>query len=68
MGVPPLFYIIFRNLLPVKNDAHPWGSPSLKNEAPSCKKQAPQLKCEEPFHEMIPRKRKSMINNNLKSS
>ena len=41
MRVPPLSYNFFRNLLPFKTDAHPWGSPSLKNEAPSSEKQAP---------------------------
>ena len=40
---------------------------TLKNEAaPHLKKISPPLKCEAPFHEMIPRK--STINNNLKSS
>ena len=44
----------------------PKGHPPLKNEVPPSEKQIPPLKCEAPFHEMIPRK--NTINNNLKSS
>ena len=41
--------------------------PPLKNEAPPPSEKQPlhPLKCEAPFHEVIPRK--STINNNLKS-
>ena len=44
----------------------PIGCPPLKNEVPLSEKQTPLLKCETPFHEMIPRK--STINPNLKST
>ena len=41
--------------------------PHLKMKlSPSEKQPPPPLKCEVPFHEMIPRK--STLNNNLKSS
>ena len=68
-GAPPPHPTIFFETLPNQNP--PWGTPLLKNEAPPSEKQTSPppprpspLKCEAPFHEMIPRK--STTNNNFK--
>ena len=70
MRVPPLSYntIFFETSFPSKLMPTHGALPHLKMKPPHLKNKPPQLKCEAPFHEMIPRKRKSTINNNLKSS
>ena len=67
---PPPSFNFFRPPSPHQNQCPPWGtppSPHLKMKPPHLKNNPPPpLKCEVPFHEMIPRK--STINNNLQSS
>ena len=62
MGEAPANPTTFFENLPIKADSpHMKFPPSEKHPPPP-----PPLKCEVPFHEMIPRK--SPINNNLQSS
>ena len=63
-GAPSPILHFFQAL--IKTNAPTWGAPHLKSPPPSEKQPPPPLKCEAPFHEMIPRK--STNNNNLKSS